>query len=215
MVLVSYAVFSHVLHRKSLPLLPLPMFCSLILIKIPAAGFACGVPRVPCQSLVDSSCRRASGWQGAHLAFQFTPCVWAARGAPSQLLTLHILDNYCSGSASCACPGEAQLMSVLACSCSALLWGAAVPRGAAVTHGNTRGTAAKSRVLAPSACPPSAGFAVPPLFSAVQQLPDTARDLSGCCGWYLFHFQAVVGTSAADNMTGPVGMASSVSVPSI
>lgn len=46
LVLVSHTVFSHVLHRKSLP-----MFCSLTLIKIPTAGFVwtstCALP-VPC-----------------------------------------------------------------------------------------------------------------------------------------------------------------------
>lgn len=129
----------------------------------------------------------------------------------------------------CASPGEAQLMSVLACSWGASLRAAAVPEACGARELPLRGwseswehagTAAKSLcwegdALASRGCPPSAAFAAPCLFSAADQLAYTVQDLSGCCGWYLFHFQDVVVISAADNTIGPVEMASSVSVPNI
>lgn len=107
LVLVSYAVFSHVLHRKSLPLLPLPMFCSLILIKIPTAEFAYGLPRVPCQSLVDSFCPCATGLgmpESSPGAFCRAPHVLSQQPdgfypSLSKQLTLKLCKNYCFGSA--------------------------------------------------------------------------------------------------------------------
>lgn len=84
-----------------------PMFCSLILIQIPTAEFAYGLPRVPCQSLVDSFCPCASGLGmpgSSPGAFCRAPHVLSQQPdgfypSLSKQLTLELFKNYCFGSA--------------------------------------------------------------------------------------------------------------------